>query len=40
MGTPSITPRTALLAGATGLVGHALLPLQLAGERYRCVHVR
>jgi uncharacterized protein YbjT (DUF2867 family) len=33
------TPRTALLAGATGLVGHALLPLLLADEHYRCVHV-
>lgn len=31
--------RTALLAGATGLVGHALLPLLLAGKRYRRVHV-
>jgi uncharacterized protein YbjT (DUF2867 family) len=33
------TPRTALLAGATGLVGHALLPLLLADKHYRCVHV-
>jgi uncharacterized protein YbjT (DUF2867 family) len=33
------TARTALLAGATGLVGHALLPLLLAGKRYRRVHV-
>jgi len=31
--------RTALLAGATGLVGHALLPLLLAGKHYRRVHV-
>jgi uncharacterized protein YbjT (DUF2867 family) len=35
-------PRCALLAGATGLVGHALLPLLLASERYRrvCVVLR
>ena len=33
------TPRTALLAGATGLVGGALLPMLLAGERYQRVHV-
>src|SRR5437762_750566 len=33
------TSRTALLAGATGLVGHALLPLLLAGKHYRRVHV-
>ena len=33
------TPRTALLAGATGLVGRALLPMLLAGKRYRRVHV-
>ncbi len=32
-------PRTALLAGATGLVGHALLARLLASERYRSVHV-
>ncbi len=32
-------PRTALLAGATGLVGRALLPLLLHGELYECVHV-
>jgi uncharacterized protein YbjT (DUF2867 family) len=31
-------PRTALLAGATGLVGRALLPMLLAGKRYRHVH--
>jgi uncharacterized protein YbjT (DUF2867 family) len=31
--------RTALLAGATGLVGHALLATLLASERYRSVHV-
>jgi len=33
------TPRTALLAGATGLVGRALLSLLLASERYCDVHV-
>src|SRR5437870_411312 len=33
------TPRTALLAGATGLVGSALLPMLLAGKQYRSVHV-
>lgn len=32
-------PRTALLAGATGLVGRALLPLLLASKHYRGVHV-
>jgi uncharacterized protein YbjT (DUF2867 family) len=31
--------RTALLAGATGLVGRALLPLLLAGKNYRRVHL-
>jgi uncharacterized protein YbjT (DUF2867 family) len=31
--------RTALLAGATGLVGCALLPMLLASKRYRGVHV-
>jgi uncharacterized protein YbjT (DUF2867 family) len=35
----SASSRTALLAGATGLVGGALLPLLLAGKRYRRVHV-
>ena len=35
----SATRRTALLAGATGLVGRALLPLLLAGKHYRGVHV-
>jgi uncharacterized protein YbjT (DUF2867 family) len=34
----SASSRTALLAGATGLVGRALLPLLLAGKRYRRVH--
>ena len=34
-----ITPRTALLAGATGLVGRELLSLLLASENYRTVHV-
>ena len=33
------TPRTALLAGATGLVGRALLPMLLAGKHYRSVDV-
>jgi uncharacterized protein YbjT (DUF2867 family) len=33
------TSRTALLAGATGLVGRALLSLLLASEHYRSVHV-
>ena len=32
-------PRTALLAGATGLVGRALLSLLLASNHYRSVHV-
>ena len=39
MDDASATPRTALLAGATGLVGHALLPLLLASKHYRGVHV-
>jgi len=33
------TPRTALLAGATGLVGRALLPMLLVCKQYRSVHV-
>jgi uncharacterized protein YbjT (DUF2867 family) len=33
------TARTALLTGATGLVGHALLALLLADTHYRRVHV-
>jgi uncharacterized protein YbjT (DUF2867 family) len=33
------TPRTALLAGATGLVGRALLPMPLASKQYRSVRV-
>ena len=32
-------PRTALLAGATGLVGRALLPMLLADKHYRTVRV-
>jgi uncharacterized protein YbjT (DUF2867 family) len=32
-------PRTALLAGATGLVGRALLSMLLAEKQYRSVHV-
>jgi len=39
MNNVAATPRTALLAGATGLVGRALLPMLLASERYRSVHV-
>jgi uncharacterized protein YbjT (DUF2867 family) len=34
-----VTPRTALLAGATGLIGRALLSLLLASNHYRSVHV-
>jgi uncharacterized protein YbjT (DUF2867 family) len=34
-----VTPRTALLAGATGLVGRALLLLLLASKHYHSVHV-
>jgi uncharacterized protein YbjT (DUF2867 family) len=33
------TPRIALLAGATGLVGRALLSMLLASKQYRSVHV-
>lgn len=32
-------PRTALLAGATGLVGRALLPMLLAAKQYGSVHI-
>jgi len=32
-------PRTALLAGATGLIGRELLPMLLAGKHYRSVRV-
>jgi len=32
------TPRTALLAGATGLVGRALLSVLLASKHYGSVH--
>src|SRR5258706_3087352 len=39
MNDASPTSRTALFAGATGSVGHALLPLLLAGKHYRRVHV-
>ena len=35
----SSLPRVALLAGATGLIGRALLPLLLASDRYGVVHV-
>ena len=33
------SPRTALLAGATGLIGRALLPLLQRNPRYERVHV-
>jgi uncharacterized protein YbjT (DUF2867 family) len=39
MNDATATPRSALIAGATGLVGRALLPLLLANERYGRVHV-
>ncbi len=39
MDNVAATPRTALLAGATGLVGRALLPMLLASKLYRSVHV-
>jgi uncharacterized protein YbjT (DUF2867 family) len=39
MNDASATPRIALLAGATGLVGRALLSLLLGSEHYRRVHV-
>jgi uncharacterized protein YbjT (DUF2867 family) len=39
MDDASATLRTALLAGATGLVGSALLSLLLASKHYRGVHV-
>src|SRR5438445_11814614 len=32
------TSRIALLAGATGLIGRALLPVLLASKQYRSVH--
>src|SRR6266498_3407396 len=32
-------PRTAMVAGATGLIGRALLTLLLASKHYRSVHV-
>src|SRR5215470_19813251 len=32
-------PRTALLTGATGLVGRTLLPMLLAATQYRGVHI-
>jgi uncharacterized protein YbjT (DUF2867 family) len=38
MDSEAPTPRTALLAGATGLVGRELLALLLDSERYRSVH--
>jgi uncharacterized protein YbjT (DUF2867 family) len=39
MATPTHPPRIALLAGATGLIGRALLPLLLANPAYGRVHV-
>ncbi len=39
MNNMASTPRTALLAGATGLVGRALLSLLLASKQYLRVHV-
>lgn len=39
MATMSHPPRVALLAGATGLIGRALLPLLLAHPAYAHVHV-
>jgi uncharacterized protein YbjT (DUF2867 family) len=39
MANAVVPPRTALLAGATGLIGRALLPMPLASKYYRSVHV-
>jgi len=39
MNTMAADSRTALLAGATGLVGRALLPMLLAAKQYGSVHV-
>jgi uncharacterized protein YbjT (DUF2867 family) len=39
MNEMTATARSALLAGATGLVGRALLPMLLAGNPYERVHV-
>lgn len=39
MATAPQTPRVALLAGVTGLIGRALLPALLLSARYRLVHV-
>ena len=39
MADPLGPQRTALLAGATGLVGHALLAMLIASEHYRSVHI-
>jgi uncharacterized protein YbjT (DUF2867 family) len=38
MAAESASPRVALLAGSTGLIGRALLPLLLASPRYARVH--
>ena len=37
--TPIGTKRVALLAGATGLIGRALLPMLLASDRHTAVHL-
>ena len=39
MGEDKVASRTALLAGATGLIGRALLPLLEMSEAYSLVHV-
>ena len=39
MGSDQVSSRTALLAGATGLVGRSLLPLLEKSEVYSLVHV-
>jgi uncharacterized protein YbjT (DUF2867 family) len=39
MANAVVPPRTVLLAGATGLIGRALLPMLLASKYYRSVHV-
>jgi uncharacterized protein YbjT (DUF2867 family) len=39
MAAPPSSPRTALLAGATGLIGRQLLPLLIASPAYGHVHV-
>jgi uncharacterized protein YbjT (DUF2867 family) len=39
MNTMAATSRTALLAGATGLIGRTLLPMLLAAKQYGSLHV-